>query len=269
MSQSIPMHARSSSHGMPGYQARNSARMSLALTPLVVNRVAFSSATPERIHSGPTARGSMNTVAVGALAALLILNTAGCGPKSPPGNQWQPTTFTPAEQEIVEALLSQHFDTKNSKQQVIVDTTSVSRILWGTYDDFSRSLRKEAEGRDKAFREALDDFLKKNKTAVRLLLPTNAPNRVVLVSTATVEDIFAPKGGPEVKGWSYFYRRFPGASGLIDISRVGIDSKGTVAIVYLGQQHQNLDGMGTIRVLRRDRKTWVLTHDGIGSGWRS
>ncbi len=223
-----------------------------------------------RTSAAPSsAPASTNTLAVGALVALLILNTAGCGPKSSPGTQWEPSTLTPTEQEVIEALLSQHFDTKNSKQQVIVDTTSVSRILWGTYDDFSKSLRKEAEGRDQAFREALEDFLKKNRTAVQLLLPTNAPSRVVLVSEATVEDIFPSKGGPEVKGWSYFYRRFPGASGLIDISRVGIDSKGTIAIVYLGQQHQNLDGMGTIRILKRDGKTWVLTDDGIGSGWKS
>ncbi len=211
----------------------------------------------------------MNRLTVGALVALLILNIAGCGPKSAPGDQSQPGALAPAEQEVVNALLSQHFDTKNSKQQVIVDITSVSRILWGTYDDFSKSLRKEAEGRDQAFREALEDFLKKNKTAVRLSLPTNAPHRVVLVSNATVEDIFASKAGHEVKGWGYFYRRFPGASGLIDISRVGLDSKGPVAIVYLGQQHQYLDGMGTIRVLKRDGKAWALTDDRIGLGWRS
>lgn len=216
-----------------------------------------------------TVGGFINTLAAGALVALLSLNIMGCGPKSSPDGQWQSSTLTSAEQEVVEALLSQHFDTRNSKQQVIVDTTSVSKLLWGTYDDFSRSLRKKAASRDPAFREALEGFLEKNKTAVRVLLSTNAPSRVVLISEATVEDIFPSKGDPEVKGWNYFYHRFPGASGLIDISRVGMDRKGTVAIVYLGQQHQNLDGFGSMRVLKREGTNWILTDDFIGPNWRS
>jgi hypothetical protein len=79
----------------------------------------------------------------------------------------------------------------------------------------------------------------------------------------------AGAGGGKPKGWDSFYRRFPDSSGLITISRVGIDSKGTMAIIYLGQQRQYLDGSGSICILKREGKKWVRIADGIGGRWRS
>jgi hypothetical protein len=178
-------------------------------------------------------------------------------------------TLTLAEQDVIEALLTQDFDTKNSKQHVIRETTSVSQLQSGTYDAFSKSLREEAKQRDQAFKEALDNFLQKNKTAIRIAFPTNAPKSVELISDATVEEIFPSQRGVKPKGWDYFYRRFPDSRGLITVSRVGMDAKGTVAIIYLGQQHQDLDGIGFIRILKREGKKWVRIADGIGGQWRS
>jgi len=56
-------------------------------------------------------------------------------------------------------------------------------------DTFANSLREEAKDRDKAFREALEDFLKKNKIPVQIVFPTNAPKSMELVSNATVNRI--------------------------------------------------------------------------------
>ncbi len=111
----------------------------------------------------------------------------------------------------------------------------------------------------------MDDFLKKNKTAVQIVFPTNAPKKVQLVPDATIKSIFY--GG--ANAWDQFYRRFPGTGGLITISRVGVDSKGTVAIIYLGHQFRRLAGAGFIRVLRREGGKWVLKIEGIGPVWMS
>jgi len=217
-----------------------------------------------------------------ALACSVPVFLTGCGPKAEKGIQkvgpetvelgrGVSATLTLAEQEVIEALLTQDFDTKDSKKHVITETTSVSSLHSGTYDAFSKSLREEAKLRDQEFREALDDFLQKNQTAIRIVFPTNAPKSVELISDATVEEVFPSKRGVSVKpnGWVVFYQQFPGSSGLITISRVGIDSKGTVAIIYLGQQHQYLDGIGAIRVLRREGPKWVLSDDSMSPGWRS
>lgn len=120
-----------------------------------------------------------------------------------------------------------------------------------------------------ALKEASDDFLIKNNAAVQIVFPTNAPKSVELISEATGEEFFSSKGGSQPKGWDLCYRRFPDSSGLLTSSRVGIDSKGTVAIVYLGQQRQYLDGSGSICILKSKGKKWVLNSDSIGSLWRS
>jgi len=55
-----------------------------------------------------------------------------------------------------------------------------------------------------------------------------------LVSNATVNRIFLSEGATPIPTvWDVFYQRFPESDGLFAISRVGIDSKGTVAIIYL------------------------------------
>ena len=134
---------------------------------------------------------------------------------------------------------------------------------------FSKSLREEAKDRDKAFREALDDFLKKNETPVQIVFPTNAPKSVELVSDATVKEIYSAKQDAKPNGWDVFHSRFPDSGCLITISRVGIDSKGTVALIYLGQSSGYLAGRGGIRVLRREGGKWLLKYESIGPEWVS
>jgi dsDNA-binding SOS-regulon protein len=179
-------------------------------------------------------------------------------------------TLPIAEQEVIEALISQDSATKFSKKHIIKETTSVRELhMSESYDAFSERLRRGANDRDEAFKEALDDFLKKNKTAVKIVFSTNAPKSIELVSEATVKEIFSAKSNAKPNGWDVFYRRFPDAGGLIEISRVGIDSKGTVAIIYLGKQSDYVAGSGSIRVMRREAGQWVLKHERIGGRWVS
>lgn len=187
-------------------------------------------------------------------------------------------TLTLAEQEVIEALLSQEIGTKISKKHVITEYTSTRMLqpdkgvlqLANAYDTFANSLREQAKDGDNAFREALDDFLKKNKTDVQIVFPTNAPKSVELVSDVTVNGIFSAKRNAKPNGWDVFYRRFPDSGGLITISRAGIDSKGTVAIIYLGEQSHYLAGSGRIWVLRREGGKWILkTYERIGPEWVS
>jgi len=183
-------------------------------------------------------------------------------------------TLTIAEQEVIEALLSQEAAAKISKQHVIRETTSVRKLqilqMSKDYDSFAKSLREQAKPRDKGFREALEDFLKKNETAVRMVFPTNAPKGVELVSDATVKEIFSAEPNAKPNGWDLFYRRFPDSSGLITISRVGINSRGTVAIIYYGEQSHFLAGAGGIRVLKREGGKWILKrYESIGPSWVS
>ena len=177
-------------------------------------------------------------------------------------------TFTFGEQEIIETLFSQR--TVKRPLHVVEDTTSV-RSLQGrdTYEVFAMKLRKQAKPYNTAFNEALDDFIQKNKAAVEIVFPTNAPKGVLLVTSNITDQIFSVSHGAKPDGWNLFYQRFPNSSGLITISRVGMDSKGTVAIVYLGQQSGYRSGFGSIRILRKGVHMWLLTDESFGPEWVS
>ena len=154
-----------------------------------------------------------------------------------------------------------------SKKHVIKETTSVRLMLlsYESYDTFAEELRQAANARDQAFREALDDFLKKNRTATQIVFATNTLKSIELVSNATLKEIFSGKHDVKPDGWDIFYQRFHDSDGLITISRVGLDSKGTVAIIYLGKQSGYTTGRDSIRVLRRESGKWVLKeHERIG-----
>jgi hypothetical protein len=175
--------------------------------------------------------------------------------------------LTLTEQEVFEALIAQDSETMASKKLVIKETTSVQMMLlsYKNYDEFAESLRHGAHDRDEAFKEALDDFLKKNRTATQIIFATNTLESIELVSNATLKEIFSAKHDATPNGWDLFHRRFPDAHSLITISRVGLDSKGTVAIIYLGSQRGYTSGRDRIRVLRRESGKWVLQeHERIG-----
>jgi hypothetical protein len=179
-------------------------------------------------------------------------------------------TITYREQEVVEALLQQDVAGQISKRLVVEDTASIQFVRFGhSYEKFAVGLRQQASGRGPAFNEALEDFLRKNKNDTRIIFPTNAPAKVELVSEAVVKEIFSAKHDAKPNGWDVFYQRFPGSSGLITISRAGIDSKGTMAIIYFGKQSHYLAGSGRIRVLKHEGKKWVLCDDRIGPEWVS
>jgi hypothetical protein len=179
-------------------------------------------------------------------------------------------TLTLAEQEVIEALLRQDAQVRVGKRLVIQEIASMDGVHSGdSTEKAAADLRRDARDRDSAFKEALEDFLAKNKTDTRIVFPTNPPVKVELVSKAIVNEIFSQTNNAKIDGWDLFYKRFPNSSGLITISRVGIDPKGTVAIIYLGQQSHWLSGGGRIRVLKREGKKWVLTRESIGAQWVS
>ncbi len=199
-----------------------------------------------------------------AIQVSLFLFSLFCSVGSPA--QTRKPTLPLAEQQVIEALF-QH-EVGSAKKHVIREEMSAREIQFQeSYEKFGASLRQDAKEKDKAFKAALDDFLQKNRNPTLIAFPTNAPKDVELVSEATVNSIF--RNTNNVDGWKLFYERFPGSTGLISISRVGMNPQKTVAIVYFGQQSHWLAGAGSIRVLRREGNKWVVTGEGFGRSWVS
>jgi hypothetical protein len=59
-------------------------------------------------------------------------------------------------------------------------------------------------------------------------------------------------------GWHSFYRRFPGAFGKIQLSRVGFNSDSSQAVVYTAHVAAWTVGSGTYWFLRRKYGRWIL-----------
>jgi hypothetical protein len=194
-------------------------------------------------------RSSSATVALLCLAISLAVMGASSLPTQP--------TLTVAEQDVLEATLS------STSHRVIRETTSVAWIDSGdTYEAYCGRLRELAKDRDKAFQAAMEDYFRKNKTAVQLVFPRTAPATWQIVPDSALNEIFR-----RPRGWEEFHRRFPAKGGVTTISRVGIDSSGTVAVVYVISAVGNLGGGANIRILRRVAGRWAVQRDEqIGSG---
>jgi hypothetical protein len=175
-------------------------------------------------------------------------------------------TLSAAEQEVIEVLLRHEGPSGASGIKVLQEMASVSEIRReSSHEDFARRLRLWGlgeESRPPKVQQSLEDFLTKNRTDTQIVFPTNA-TPVQLVPASLVEEIL------RTNGWSGFYRRFPGSGGYAVISRVGFDSKNTIAMVYLGVHHGPLSGRGRIYVLSRENGKWTVTHENIGPEWVS
>ena len=192
------------------------------------------------------------------LAAVLVLGAIPAPAAS--------LNLTSDEQAVINALVAQDAGTKEWKKHVVADTTSAQPPLaYQKYGEFAAGLRRDAGNqRDQPFREAVEDFITKNRSPVQFGVASNALPTIELVSSATLKEIFAAKPKDRPNGWEIFHERFPEAQGLIRVSRVGVDSKGIVALVYVCVQQGYRAGADSIRVMRRQSGKWVITHERIG-----
>jgi hypothetical protein len=164
------------------------------------------------------------------------------------------------EQKIVEALLTSE---SISDKHFLCDRTSVP-FAPTYYATFARDVRKEAKNFDLPLKEALEDFLAKYKTNVLFRFENSSPSNIELVSDQVLNEIFSVPYDAKPNGWTLFYRRFPNADGLSRISRIGIDKKGTVAILYSESVSNYLSGSSGIRVLRLKDGKWEQSHERLG-----
>lgn len=105
--------------------------------------------------------------------------------------------------------------------------------------------------------EALADYVSKNRAEHFELsdemLKLSAPHK--LVTDAEVEGMFA---GDCEKGWEKFYRKYPGAQGNLQLSRVGFNKSRDAAVLYAGNQSHCLAGVGYYVFLKKDGGTWKV-----------
>ena len=114
---------------------------------------------------------------------------------------------------------------------------------------------------DAPLREAVEDLIRKSKVDVKVTVPTNLTAHVTILSE-TERDAILLAGPPNRFQWSTFFYKFPGARGTTWISRIGLDSKRTVAILDVTAS-ANGGGGTRFYVLRRQDKGWRVTGESV------
>ena len=80
--------------------------------------------------------------------------------------------------------------------------------------------------------------------------------RIEFLSDDEMESIFPEDAS--VYPWTDFYKRFPGSTGLVSLSKIGFNDDHTQALVYVANVCGGLCGSGDFVVLKKVHGRWVV-----------
>lgn len=89
---------------------------------------------------------------------------------------------------------------------------------------------------------------------------TALPEKAKVIANAESDKLFEVNVR---EGWKEFKRRYPGAPGILTLSRVGFSFDMQQAIVYVGWQEDALVGQGTVYILEKSEEGWSILYSSI------
>jgi hypothetical protein len=190
------------------------------------------------------------------LAACLIVFTGFC--TRPPVRQPQRTDapvrqpqqidVEPDRYAVYSALLTQFLVDEPAKVLVIQNETEDEDP--GGPTDWS-NVKKELAP---ASQPAVDDFKARNVKPSAIENKFSVPAKVMFISKAEVERLFAEGGG----WWEAFYKQYPKSAGLVTFSNVGFNPEMNYALVYFGYGCGGLCGRGGHMLLIKKEGKWTI-----------
>jgi hypothetical protein len=105
-------------------------------------------------------------------------------------------------------------------------------------------------------RETIDDFHAREKECHPLAKKLDLPIKYVLVGSKELKPLF-PEGEID-RGWSRFYAKYPGSSGVIGFSNPGFNRAYTQAVVSTSRGCGGLCGAGYFILLTKDSGVWKI-----------
>jgi len=64
-------------------------------------------------------------------------------------------------------------------------------------------------------------------------------------------------------GWSNFYKRYPGAHGILSFSRIGLNKRKDQALLGVGNQASDKMGAGNLVLLAEKNGTWAVVKEAM------
>jgi hypothetical protein len=142
------------------------------------------------------------------------------------------------------------------KQLVFMDTTVQYSCLFADNSDCASKVKADLPKRfgDDLDPLLLDDFLARNRDTGRLSQTISTDLPKIWMSRAEEDALFKKHHD----GWADFYKKYPGAGGIMSFSRVGFNERRDPALLYSTIGCGWLCGTGHYLLLKKDGGKWVL-----------
>lgn len=164
----------------------------------------------------------------------------------------------PEEYSVYSELLNSQY--KSDKlQQFVINSETVGKDKQ-PFIGLRGGLAPSGAKRPDADPSTLSDFDANYDRSILLERRFDLKVPYVLVTSDELHAIFGPDASGQfgMGGWTGFYKQYPGAVGILGLSRVGLSSKKDQALVYVEIQKNLLGGSGRFFVLSRTDKTWEV-----------
>jgi hypothetical protein len=164
----------------------------------------------------------------------------------------------PDEYSVYNTLLNSQY--KSDKlQQFVINSETVGKTKQ-PFIGLRAGLAPTGAKRPDADAATMSDFDAKNDKSFSLERRFDLKAPYVLVTSDELHAIFGPdaSGNYATEGWADFYKQYPGAVGILGLSRVGFSSKKNQALMYVEIQRNLLGGSGAFFVLSMAEKTWEV-----------
>ena len=175
-------------------------------------------------------------------------------PMTDNGNQEPFVITSEAEYAVYRAVIEDLYVIDTAKLILIKHTTVFDpRYRIGSFD-FPDKLSVSPE--------TFDSFQNRNQqsqaidcTQLSLSVPCKVLDQKVLDEIFTKDD---ERPTALWDNWNRFYETYPESRGITEISRVGFNTKGNEALIYVGHRSYDLAGFGLHVLLVRKDDTWVI-----------
>ena len=160
-------------------------------------------------------------------------------------------TINENEYQIYSLILKEKF--VGSKELIIKQSTSIS-ISSSFVNSYYESLKTELPNLDETI---FIDFVVKNDSSYHLDNKFIVPAKTVsLITNEETQYLFQAKDINQ--GWFDFYHKYPDSIGMIDFTRVGLNSAKNQAIVSMGHYYASLGADGVIIYLVKENSSWRI-----------
>ena len=195
------------------------------------------------------------TIALSLLAGLTLAGAALRAQNAPPA------ATVPAEEYAVYA--AGMLKVVGGASFVVVDTTS----MYNKPSDIPAALRFPPEDKPRLTSDLVGDFKAKNSGPSKLADGFPAVVTVRLMTGEEYRAMFDGCAGGDTCGFSVFYKKYPGVSGVTTLSRVGFNETHDIALLFLSNLSGNIGGLGMYLLLSKHEGRWEVI--GRAGSWVS